>query len=78
MSKPPAPAVTATAFRPKSREELIRMLGRRWLIQPKVAAQRLDVVLDLVLDLMREQRMDYDYGAGELFSQLLKWKGERP
>jgi hypothetical protein len=79
MSRLPAPIRTAPA--PKTREELLDRLGRRWLVRKKTAAERvdpvLDEVLDLVLDLMEREGMAYDHGAGALFDTLLRWRGER-
>lgn len=62
---------------PRTREELVRTLARRWKIQHKPAAQRIDAVLDLVLELCRESGLEHEWLGGPLFEQLLKWRGER-
>lgn len=64
-------------IRPKTRDELLKQLSQQWHVRKDVAGERLDAVLVVVLELMREQRLDYDFSAVPVFDQLLRWKGER-
>lgn len=60
-----------------NRKDLISKLARRWKVREKVAAERIDGVLDEVLR-VAQPRLENDWTGGEVLHQLLRWRGLRP
>lgn len=59
---------------PPTRAELVAQLARRWRIRERVAAERLDAVLDVVLA-MATPKLENDWSAGEVLHVLRRWRG---